>query len=378
MSSRKPLFIGASIVGIALLWLFWPSGIKKPSVESVNVPSQARRTNQAATTAPPTQAISPPKSSRLENLVGSLRASQNAQDNFRSLKELAAALDQLPPREASAEVLSFLDSKTDAPTQLPFKLGPGGVLTTAPTLRVFLLDYLRKVDPQGAADYAMKIVESMDSADEWAVALRNYAQVNQTSEGKAFLESKFKSMLSYEPWARDPSTGYLEAFDIPVSLGGTNFVAGLAQLVTRKDNPAVAHAGYLSLDRLVISNPAETLRVLESDPDLMKGRELTRANYFARADLRDQRQRAVIEKYLLNESLGAEELNQFVGLFPNGNYMVSNNLLTQVNTPTGNEIANRDAAAMRVVEDWMKDPRFQKLTPQLEKMRERLQKFVHN
>jgi hypothetical protein len=71
-------------------------------------------------------------------------------------------------------------------------------------------------------------------------------------------------------------------------------------------------------------------------------------------------------------------LNQFVGLFPNGNYMVSNNLLTQVNTPTGNEIANRDAAAMRVVEDWMKDPRFQKLAPHLEKMRERLQKFVRN
>ena len=95
---------------------------------------------------------------------------------------------------------------------------------------------------------------------------------------------------------------------MPVYLGGTGFIPTLSGLVQSQDNPAVAHAAFLALDRLVIGNPATVLESLESAPDLMTGRESTRADYFARADVRDPEQRQVLESYLLNPSISASEL----------------------------------------------------------------------
>jgi hypothetical protein len=60
------------------------------------------------------------------------------------------------------------------------------------------------------------------------------------------------------------------------SLGAANAV-----MVRQRDKPAVAHAAFLALDRLVIIKPATELHSLEAAPDLMEGRESTREDYFA-------------------------------------------------------------------------------------------------
>jgi hypothetical protein len=183
-------------------------------------------------------------------------------------------------------------------------------------------------------------------------------------------------LLTHEPWVREASTGFLEAFDVAVYLRGTNLLPQLSALVRRTDVPAVSRAAYLALDRLSISDPAPILTKLAEEPALMQGREVTRANYFARADVRDTAQRQIIERYLLDGGRGREELQTFAGLYPNANYMVSQNLLTPVITPNHAELLARDQAALRVVNEWLADARFATLRSQLEKIRARLETFV--
>jgi hypothetical protein len=108
----------------------------------------------------------------------------------------------------------------------------------------------------------------------------------------------------------------------------------------------------------------------------MKGRESTRANYFARADVRDPQQRQILENYLLNPQIGAAELNTFAGVYPNFNFMISANLLTPTPNPEPTTLVARDREALRVLEKWLADARFAKLSPVLEKVRTRLESFV--
>ena len=161
-----------------------------------------------------------------------------------------------------------------------------------------------------------------------------------------------------------------------VFLGGTGLVPALTELVRKQDNPAVAHAAYLALDRLAINEPVTLLGALAAAPDLMQGREQTRANYFARADVRDPQQRQVLENYLLDPRTSPQELQQFAGLFPNANFMVSQNLLTPTPTPDHAALTGRDAASLQVVQDWLADARFAKLQPQLQRAGQRLEDFA--
>ncbi len=193
---------------------------------------------------------------------------------------------------------------------------------------------------------------------------------------RKLIEEKTVELLRRETWQQNPSSGYLEAFDVAVYLGGTNLVPDLSTLVRKYDNPAIAHAAYLAMDRLVINEPAAMLGDLQADPSLMQGREQTRADYFARADVRDPQQRQAIENYLLDSRTTAAELQQFIGVYPNANFMVSENLLTPVPTPKPGDLVARDAESLRVVNEWLSDARFAKLRPQLDRMKARLEEFV--
>jgi len=282
----------------------------------------------------------------------------------------------MPKDYASAGIQDFLNSKADATTYLGFKVGQNGFLTASPSLRVFLLDYLAQVDPAAAASYATGILTTMDSPDEWAVALRDYARGNSGVEGRAFLEQKLEAMLTHDAWLREPSVGFLEAFDLAAFVGGRKLVAPLTDLVRRKDNQAVARAAFLALDRMVIREPLEMLTVLEQRPDMMSGREQTRANYFARGDVRDPTQRRIVESYLLDPKRDPSEVQAFAAAFPNANYMISRNLLTVVETPDGNTLLQRDRETLPVIGEWMTDPRFEQLRPHLARTQQRLSNFV--
>lgn len=276
----------------------------------------------------------------------------------------------------AAEILAELESGQDAPTGHTFKVGKGGVLASAPTWRVALLDELARLDPKAAAEQAEKILREFNSPDEWAISLRNYALAKTSPEAKAFLEERLRAMLQHAPWRENPSVGFLEAFDVAVYLGGTELMPTLTDLVRLTNNLAVAHAAYLALDRLTINDPVTTLAKLQAEPDLMRGREVTRANFFARADVADPRQRALIEAYLSNAQMNITELDTFTGLFPLASFHVEPGLLTPIVTPNHDTLARRDRAALAVIEEWMSDARFERLQPKLQTIKKRLGSFV--
>ena len=305
-----------------------------------------------------------------------LRNGARAGDGKALVQALLAQLAALPASQRASIMEEFLATGLDAPTGLGFRPAKNGRLEESPTLRVFLLDYLARTDPTAAAAQAKDILREAHSPDEWAVALRNLAQVDQDAEGKTFLDGKMNELLRNQAWQADPSEGYLEAFDVAVHLGGTNLVAPLAELLRKPDNKAVSHAAFLALDRLTITDTAEVLRLLLADPNLLAGRELTRANYFARAMVGDPRQREAIELYLLDPRLSPVELGRFASLFPNASYMLSQNLLTLTEVPDSGALARRDRVALGVVEGWLRDTRFERLHPQLESIRSRLEEFV--
>ena len=120
-------------------------------------------------------------------------------------------------------------------------------------------------------------------------------------------------MIQNPEWQRHPTNGFLEAFDVIVYARDTGFVPTLSTMTRQSDNQALAHAGFLSLDRLTLSDPTVTLAQLQAQPDTLGGREAMRANLFARADTRDPQQRVLLEAYLLDSRRTPEELNAFAG-----------------------------------------------------------------
>ena len=344
--------------------------------------SQAKDTSQSAgTNSQPINPIRAPGPSvrlvpKVQESLGFLQTAEDSAAARQRLVGLRATLASMPVNMAVGEIRQFLDSKADAPTRLGFKVGVTGGLEEAPTLRTFLLNEMARLDPAAAAEYAKVILASKDSPDEWAVAQRNLAIGDKTPDGRMLLEQKASAMLQYEPWQKDPSVGFLEAFDVPVYLGGKAFMGVLSNMVRRQDDPAIAHAAYLALDRLVINDPVTMLGALADAPDLMQGRESTRANYFARADVRDPQQKQLLESYLLDPRIGPAEIATFAGVYPNANFMISPNLLTQTPTPDGAALTSRDAESLGVVQHWLADARFANMAPALIKITLRLQTFA--
>ena len=370
-----------AIVAIGGAIIFWQRNHSSPP--TLPGVSPARSTSATSTVTPqstpdPSKLTEPAAdvTTRLDTILVQLTASQEPKASRQLLADLRIFLDGIAPATASLELQSFLAGSKDAATSLDVTIKPGGALDDASSLRVFLLDYLGKIDRPAAGALAARILANYTTPDEWAVSLRNYAWAHSGPEGEAFLRTKSRELLNNPAWLKNPSAGFLEAFDTIVHARGTALTPDLAAIVRDRENRATAHAAYLTLDRLVISEPEAMLKTFVEQPELMSGREQTRANYIARADVREPGQRTLVEKYLLDPALLEQELATFAGLFPNANYMVSNNLLTQVATPTGADLAKHDAAALGVIDEWLSDPRFEKLMPQLKSMRSRLETFV--
>ena len=327
----------------------------------------------------PTNASSPQAPGLGSELAAVWKAlAENPADAKAALDALTLRLRALPGNEAAAAIRAFLDGHEDATTQLPFAIGEGGALATAPTFRVWLLDALAQVAPEAAAAYAETILATHESAEEWAVSLRDFARVRVTPGDTAFLTAKMRELLGDARWQSAASVGWLEAFDVAVHTRATVLTPELARLLVRTEDGArpAAHAAFLTLDRLVLAEPVAMLGRLQAEPELMTGRELTRANYFARADVRDPQQRALVEQYLLDPRRSPEELGKFTALYPNANRMLSKNLLTPIETPSHDDLAAHDREALGVVDAWLKDPRFAKLHASLAGTRQRVEEFV--
>lgn len=294
-----------------------------------------------------------------------------------SLTDLAKHLESLPTDEAVAEIREFLRSGRDKETGVPFEIGRDGTLTGWPTFRVFLLDLLAKIDPAAAAEISRNILTTPTSADEWAIALRNIGRFDSTPESAALLREKTVQLINQPEWRGNPSVGYLNAFDVLVHTEATSETPLLSDLIQRKDRKDLAHAGFLTLDRLVQRAPADMLERLAADAGLHQSRPEMTAQQFARADLRDPAQQDIVKKWLLDPSRTPVELRSFASTYPNANHFVSNNLLTTEKVVTGAELAAHDREAIAIISAWEQDAGFQPIREHLRAILARLDGFVN-
>ncbi len=290
--------------------------------------------------------------------------------------ELRESLVSMPADQAVAVIRGFLASGRDFPTGLPFDLAADGSLTTSPTFRCFLLDLLPTIDASAAAATGREIVDKPTTADEWALALRNVARGEPLGQNAGFLQRKTEELIANPDWQAKPSIGYLNAFDVLVHSEAVGSAPLLSDLVRRKDRKELVHAGFLTLDRLVLRRPVELLSYLADDRALRESRPEAVAQQFARADVREPAQREILKAWLLDPVRTTEELRAFAGIYPNSNRFVSNNLLTVDSSPSGADLAGHDEAALRVFSAWAADAGFKPVRDSLEISLSRLEGFV--
>jgi hypothetical protein len=337
------------------------------------------RGDSGASDSPPlAKSVSRPGASgdALSPAFAALAAGAASVETRQSLVDLRKTLTDMPKNEALAVIRSFLASGEDRATGLSFEIARDGSLTEWPTFRSFLLDVLLVIDPAAAAAIGREILASPTTADEWALALRNVARGEPLDENAVFLQRKTEELIANPAWQAEPSIGYLNAFDVLVHIEATGSAPLLSGLVQRKDRKDLAHAGFLTLDRLVQRQPIDLLSRLAADHTLQESRPEMVAQQFARADVRDSEQREILKAWLLDPARTSVELRSFAGVYPNNNRFVSNNLLTVESTPSGDDLAAHDQAALQTVSAWAADPAFEPVREHLALMLSRLEGFV--
>ncbi len=293
-----------------------------------------------------------------------------------AIRRLSEALLQMPKASAVREILAFLESGRDAKTGAAFKIGTKGGLQTAPSVRVMLMDLLGRLDPQMAAKQAAQLLQTPTTADEWAVGLRNFAWGTEPGAARDVLRSKALELIQHPGWKAQPTAGYFEAFDVLVYAGATDATPALAQLTLDRARSDLGYAAFLTLDRLVMGEPAAMLAALSEVSDVSSQRPEMLAGFFARADVRDAAQRESLEAYLSSDARSEKEWTAFASIFPNANALVSENLLTSAPRATPGVLADRDRDALIWTESLLKDARFADHVVDLLRLQKRLSQFV--
>lgn len=273
------------------------------------------------------------------------------------------------PASVIPAIRAFLATGKDVSTGDGFEIGEGGALRRAPTLRLLLLDVLgqlsRKAQTADAAEVSKEILSHKKSSDEWAVAMRNVAWTD--SQSRPYLASKFAEMLRYDSWRDDPSSGFLEAFDVAVFSGSAAVMDPLDEAL-RAPIPDLQRAAAVALDRLAESAPLEVMQKLNSQPQMFADYPFLRADWFAKADLRDPAQRAAFETYLARPDVTFEEKDKALKALAAPGQFVSENLITAPPAPVDDDA--REAAVLAAANDWSR--RFPNLNVPLSILRERL------
>jgi len=332
--SRKALFAGMiALGGFAALWL----AISPRDAPPLPAAESADQSVWAA----------------LAEASPSLRVTDSA--TMRMRREELLAMDAASAR---AWILGELDRGIDFPTGGDLALGRERRIEGWPSYRTYLLDMLHLVDPALAAEKSRELVAASGSPDEWAVALRNVALGDRSGDADDWLRARSAELLRNEAWRAEPSAGYLNAFDVIVHAGHVALAPELLELSDDRGNRAVRHAAFLALDRLAQAHAGEVLPLLAGAAESFPDSGLMVSNIMARTDVREPAQRQALEAYLLDPARTAEELDGFASVFPNANFHVSNNLLTETAAVAGAEIAERDLASLDVLWEWLQDERF--------------------
>jgi len=265
----------------------------------------------------------------------------------------------LPPDEASLAIAELLRSGSDYQTGLDFVVGPEGVMDEAPTLRTLLLDLLGQTDPKISAQLSREILGTTNSADEYALALRNLAWTNHDRRLDEELLGWLRGMLGRSRWLAEPSDGFLEAFDAAVDLGAAAEMARVLSFTSQDPSSPADRAAFLALDRIMISDPQDILDPAARDESFLSASPMHRASLFSRLDVRDPRQQAALADYLLRFPHAPGELEYFSRISPNGNRFVGHRLITSPEpVPSIEDIQDLDIATAAVLESWASEPAF--------------------
>lgn len=355
------------------LWSFRPSdsSISGKTTEVAGTEPDAAVTTPAVPAAP--GPLMPDVGESLETLLAEIRESdprksQEALTNF--------YYSQLRPQASShtvGQLIEFLDSGVDAKTGLEFRVGPGKTLREWPTLRVAVLDWLGRLSPEEAAVYAEKIFSQTSSADEYAIALRNFA-VGKPEE-RAALAQYFIDLIGNDTWRTEAPAAYLEAFDIAAHLADPRLVQPLSAGLAPGNLEPVRKASFLALDRMAQQDPRAILAAALDDPSLAQTPNI-RASVISRADVRDPGQLQLVEQYVLNNRVTAEEFSTFIQAFPNGSATMTYGLVSDNKPLSFAEVAQQDRAALEQVRRWQGDPRFKFRQAALIELEKRLNDYV--
>ncbi len=352
-----------------------PATEEEPQEAAEEEPAQTETLQRARPAQPQFQIMSPIHQS-LAEIESLLQDEPTARQAHEALQQLRERLLSEDPELTSQAIQDFLASGRNASTGLPFSVGEGGDLRYANTLRTFLMDVLGQVDPQAAASVAETVFQQMTSPEEYALGLRAVARAESHGEDTPdYVGQRARQALTHEPWVNEPTAGLAEAFDAVVYAGDLQAIPILAQHAAPESSRELNHPAFMAMDRLVIQQPEATLETLLKQPQILDERPLTRASFFARADPGDPQQVALAEQYLASD-ISQREAQHFIGLFPNLNLMLSNNLLTDSPSITGQEVQDRLQGALQTIQSWQKDPRFQAYQDELARAQTRLSEQV--
>lgn len=307
-------------------------------------------------------------------------ASSGADESERILQELRGQIHLADSQQAVVAIVDFLKSGKDVPTHLPFVVGPGGVMELVPTLRTALLDVLPSLDPSAALDLARSVMDETKSPDEYALALRNLAWNDIDGDLRNELSDRLEQMIQTKDWTEGPSSGFLEALDAGVELSTQrsfdSFVRLSGEALMNADQ-SLARALFIAMDRMVLRDPALLVGSFSADPELTGLSPDQRASLLSRLDITDSAQRDVFVRYLTAASHAVAELDYFADLFPNGNYLHGNWLITSGGTASS--IASRrqaDRAVLAEIDRLIASSPSERMKQTLVRIRGRLQKIT--
>ncbi len=379
MENRERLLIvvGSVLLALGITWLAITPRTFFVKVGTLVVqPSPASETK----TNPETQfygtaveRLGPPKlsltASPIDQLLALLENGTATESDLEALKRTLLAAD---PALATAAIRDFLATGRDARTGLDFALRPGGDIA-ASTLRVLLMDVLGRIAKRDGTDAAAKVaretLEKKDSADEWAIALRNVAW--REPAATAYLATKAREMLAFAPWRTAPTSGMLEAFDVIVFTKDASLTADLASAQS-DPNEQLRHAADVALDRLAAASPLDVMSYLNAHPTTLAERPMLRADYFAKADLAQPGQKTALEFYLGRPDIADAEKTKLLKALATPAAFVSENLLTP--PPPEPDDAAREHAILAATQEWLTGKRFPALESQLLQLQRRLAK----
>ncbi|MDZ4288400.1 MAG: hypothetical protein U0984_10605 [Prosthecobacter sp.] len=125
-------------------------------------------------------------------------------------------------------------------------------------------------------------------------------------------------------------------------------------------------------------NPAQTLKTLAGDPELLAWAPDHRAALMARADVSQPDQRQQIEAYLATLADRPQELETFTQIFPNRNGSLGNALITTpAPSPAFQQLRAQDQATLAAVSAWISSGRYAAIEPNLQQIATRLTGFVN-